>query len=128
MGAACQDCAVRTLNAKRLHAHKHFKPRSMKDRARLGLHYHELRRPTKDIEKSWAASTGNGGSQVVYVQTRTAAVTTDCIWGVVLRDGVPLVLHSDHAGSLCRSASDADQSVEDGHDDTGASSDGQCED
>ena len=29
---------------------------------------------------------------------RTAAVTTDCILtGIILRDGCPLVLHSDHA-------------------------------
>ena len=39
-----------------------------------------------------------GELRLFATKTRTAAVTTDCILqGVILRDGVPLIIHSDHA-------------------------------
>ena len=40
----------------------------------------------------------SGEIRLFATKDRTAAITTDCILqGVVLRDGVPLVIHSDHA-------------------------------
>ena len=99
--AVCQDCAdCALLNAKRLHAHKHFRAKVYEGpRTAWGFDYHGVAASDEGYREIL------GGIDLVTAEVRlfackrrTAAVTTDCILqGVVLRDGVPLVLHSDHA-------------------------------
>ena len=96
--SGCATCAI--LNAKRAAAHKHFRPKVYNSpRTVWSLDYYGVY-PSKQgyCELLGAIDAVTGELRLFPTRERTAAVTTDCILtGIILRDGCPLVIHSDHA-------------------------------
>ena len=94
----CGTCAL--LNVKRLRAHKHFRAKVYEGpRTAWAFDYHGVT-PSKEghREISGGVDLVTAEIRLFVTKCRNAAVTTDCILqGVILRDGVPLVIHSDHA-------------------------------
>ena len=96
--AGCSTCAI--LNARRNAAHKHFRskvysgPRTVWSMDYYGVY------PSKEGFKHILGAVDAATCEVRLFATkdRSAAITTDCILqGIVLRDGCPLILHTDHA-------------------------------
>ena len=94
----CGTCAL--LNAKRLRAYKHFRAKVYEGpRTAWAFDYHGVA-PSEEGYKEVLGGIDlvTGELRLFATKDRTAAITTDCILqGVVFRDGVPLVIHSDHA-------------------------------
>ena len=98
---ACKNCGTcALLNAKRLHAHKHFRAKVFEGpRTAWAFDYHGVA-ASEDGYKEILGGIDMATAEIRLFATksRTAAVTTDCLLqGIILRDGVPLVIHSDHA-------------------------------
>ena len=95
-GCAC--CAI--LNAKRLRAHKHFRTKVFEGpRITWAFDYHGVTASDEGYREVLGdIDLVTGELRLFATKDRSAAITTDCILqGVILRDGVPLVIHSDHA-------------------------------
>ena len=97
----CDDCGVcAILNAKRQKAHQHFRAKVYEGpRTAWAFDYHGVAKSQEGYcEILGGIDLVTSEIRLFATKCRTAAVTTDCILqGVVLRDGVPLVIHSDHA-------------------------------
>ena len=99
--AACTNCAIcAILNARRLRAHKHFRAKVFEGpRTVWTFDYHGVAASDEGYKEILGGiDLVSGEIRLFATKDRTAAITTDCILqGVILRDGVPLVIHSDHA-------------------------------
>ena len=97
----CQDCGTcALLNAKRNKAHQHFRAKVYEGpRTAWAFDYHGVAKSDEGYcELLGGIDLVTAEIRLFPCKCRTAAVTTDCILqGVILRDGVPLVIHSDHA-------------------------------
>ncbi len=99
--SACENCATCCiLNAKRDRAHGHFRAKVYSSpRTVWSLDYYGVY-PSKEGQCQILGAVDAVTSEVRLFATkeRSAAVTTDCILqGIILRDGCPLVIHTDHA-------------------------------
>ena len=96
----CRDCACcAILNAKRLRAHKHFRAKVFEGpRTAWTFDYHGVTASDEGYREVLGdIDLVTGELRLFATKDRSAAITTDCILqGVILRDGVPLVIHSDH--------------------------------
>ena len=97
----CRDCACcAILNVKRLRAHKHFRTKVFEGpRITWAFDYHGVTASDEGYREVLGdIDLVTGELRLFATKDRSAAITTDCILqGVILRDGVPLVIHSDHA-------------------------------
>ena len=99
--AMCNDCgSCAILNAKRLHAHKHFRAKVYEGpRTVWAFDYHGVAKSTEGYREILVGiDLATAEIRLFATKSRTAVVTTDYILqGVILRDGVSLVIHRDHA-------------------------------
>ena len=94
----CATCQI--LNAKRAHAHKHFRPKvETGPRTAWAMDYYGCERSTDGYTNILGAiDLVTSELRLFATKRRTGAVTTDAILqGIILRDGVPRLIHSDHA-------------------------------
>ena len=95
----CATCQV--LNAKRAYAHKHFRANNVETgpRTAWAMDYYGCERSTDGfVNILGAVDLVTSELRLFATKRRTGAVTTDAILqGIILRDGVPRVIHSDHA-------------------------------
>ena len=99
--SACANCATCCiLNARRDRAHGHFRAKVYTSpRTVWSLDYYGVY-PSEEGHCQILGAVDAVTSEVRLFATkeRSAAVTTDCIFqGIILRDGCPLVIHTDHA-------------------------------
>jgi len=94
----CSTCNI--LNAKRAAAHKHFRAKICSaPRTSWAMDYYGVA-PSEDDHNNILGAIDMATSELrlFAVKRRTGAITTDAVLqGIVLRDGVPKALHSDHA-------------------------------
>ena len=99
--AACQECPTcALLNARKLHAHKHFRAKVFEGPHTVwAFDYHGVAKSVEGYKEILGGiDLATAEIRLFATKARTASITTDCILqGVILRDGVPLVIHSDHA-------------------------------
>ena len=94
----CATCQI--LNVKRVHAHKHFRSTTHDaPRTAWALDYYGCERSTSGyVNILGAIDLVSSELRLFATKKRTGAVTTDAILqGIILRDGVPKAIHSDHA-------------------------------
>ena len=97
----CSTCNI--LNAKRAAAHKHFRAKTYSSpRTSWAMDYYGVA-PSRDGYCNILGAIDMVTSELRLFATkrRTGAITTDAVLqGIVLRDGVPKALHSDHAAEF----------------------------
>ena len=94
----CSTCQV--LNAKRLQAHKHYRAKGYGGPRKAWAFDYYGCAPSKDGYNNILGGIDMASSEARLFATkeRSGPVTTDAILqGVILRDGVPDAIHSDHA-------------------------------